>query len=151
MHLLLAMMIAFTLFLVPSTGFGERPPLLMEEAGGLTVYMDVMETSNPDVIWKGETPKAGDTHHLVFLFRNSATGRAENTDGIKLKVRTPSGATIFDAPVKQFIIKGIASYGHFFNLKEDGMYEATVTFSHGGKEDTVNSIFISSKRATRSV
>ncbi|MDH4101400.1 MAG: hypothetical protein OEV28_12600 [Nitrospirota bacterium] len=109
----------------------------MEEAGGLNVYMGVMETSNPDVAWKGENPKSEDTHHLVFVFRNAKTGRAENTTGIKLKVRAPSGATLVDSAVKQFIAKGIASYGQFLNLKEEGRYEATVTFPHGGREHSV--------------
>lgn len=137
MRLLALSALVFSLFVGPSTGFCERPPLLVEAAGGLNVHMGVMETSSPNVTWKGQAPRPEDTHHLVFVFRNADTGRAENTSGIKLKVRAPSGSTIVNAPVKQFIAKGIASYGHFLSLKEEGKYEATVTFPHGGREHTV--------------
>lgn len=103
--------------------------------------MGVMETATPGVAWKGEAPKPEDTHHLVFLFRNARTGRAENTQGIKLKVRAPSGAVLCDAPVKQFIAKGIASCGKFLQLKEERKYEAVVSFSQAGKEHSVTFVF----------
>lgn len=141
MHYILVLLLVATFLAAPSTSFGERPSYLKEEAGGLAVYMGVMETAAPGVVWKGDTPKPEDTHHLVFLFRNAKTGRAENTQGIKLNVRAPSGAVIFDAPVKQFVAKGIASCGKFLQLTEEGKHEAVVSFSQAGKEHRVTFVF----------
>lgn len=130
-RLYLILAITALAFAAPCLVFGERPPYLKQETGEVAVYMGVTDLSRPGSTWKGAEPKSNDTHHLLFLFRNARTGRAENINDIKLKVVAPSGKTVADTAVKPFIAKGISTHGSFVHLDEGGNYKATISFAGG--------------------
>lgn len=130
------------LLALPVLAHTAQPPIYMQEAGGLAVYMEVTEVGRPNTAWKGPAPKPGDTHHIVFLLRNSRTGQAETVKEIKFRMFAPSGQQVVFTTVPPFIAKGITTYGQFFPLSEKGEYVLSVGFVHQGKEESVKFSFI---------
>lgn len=123
-----------------------KDSLWEKSAGGITVNMGIIPSNSPAIVcWKHHSEEKGvgdirkeTTHHLLFIFRDSTTGKLVDPEKVHVKVYAPSGDVVGSETLDPEIYAGVVQFCDFFDLTQKGTYKVEISYMTNGNSYRVN-------------
>ena len=108
--------------------------------GEIIVNMGVLPSNNPSIVCAKhhseeegvEDIRKGTSHHLLFIFRDSTTGKLIKPEKVHVKLYAPKGDMVASKTLAPEIYVGIVNFCNFFNLTQKGTYKVELSYMTDG-------------------